>query len=268
MKSYYAQFKQEMRDANFPVTDGDDVAIEDLKWIQPFVASEAYESGQPYDPVKAVAGIAYPSVLPSNLACQISGGVFPNATLWPSATKDGQGKYLLIGSGNPVNKWLIGNTDLVQVGFSPRYRHSPAPINSDLTGLYSFSRADAQGNAWSFALSVATKDTAKLADYTIEMHFSLDSTGAEAPELSFTYDAAANTWTEAEGYVISDSYQDPDGTVVQNIESYIFDFIKDKLLPESMRDEPIPYGRFFLRLSAKNETTGDQASITATIHAL
>lgn len=119
MQSYYPEFKQLMRDAGFPVTAGDGFAIEDLKWVLPFVASSAYNSGQPFNMAKAFAGTVFPSVLPVSLASQLSPGVFPNGVLWNNATKDGKGEWMLAGTGNPVNKWTISNTSSVQVGISP-----------------------------------------------------------------------------------------------------------------------------------------------------
>ena len=269
MQSYYSQFKQLMRDANFPVTAGDAFAIEDLQWVFPFVASSAYQSGQPFDSAKAFAGTAFPSVLPSNLASQLSPGQIPNGVLWNSATVDGKGEWMLAGQGNPVNRWAISNGTSVQVGFSPRYRHDQIPVNSNLDGSYTIQRADSSGDAWAFAFSVATRgEGVKLADYAITLGLSLDSTGAVGPELTFQYDAVANTWTSDQGDVLSDSFQNADATVVQDIQSYIFDYIKDKLLPTSMRSVPIPYGRFTLSLKAINSTSGDAAEVNIPINVM
>lgn len=267
MQSHYSEFKQLMREANYPVTAGDAFAIEDLQWVFPFVASAAYQSGQPFDVAKAFAGTAFPSELPLNLASQLSPGMFMNGTLWNSATLDGKGEWMLVGQGNPVNKWAISNGTAVQVGISPRYRQNMTPVNSGADGMYTLPRADAADNAWAFGFSVATKgEDVTLADYTISLSVSLDSTGAETPVLTFEYDAAANTWTSDEGDTLSDSFQDEDGTVVQDIQSYSFDFIKDKLLPESMRTEDIPFGRYTISLTATNETTGDAAAVTVPLN--
>lgn len=96
----------------------------------------------------------------------------------------------------------------------------------------------------------------------------LNSDGLQAPNLLLTYDAAANTWNSDEGDSITDSFQNDDATVVQDIQSYIFDYIKDKLLPESMRDEDIPYGRYTITLTATNEDSGDTASVSVSINVL
>ncbi len=269
MQSYYPEFKQMMREAGFPVTEGDAFAIEDLQWVLPFVASEAYQSGQPFELSKAFAGFAYPSVLPISLASQLSHGSFSNGTLWNNATLDGKGKWMLNGSGNPVNKWAISNTASIQVGISPRYRHSPAPVSSDANGVYTMSRSDADGNAWAFAFSVACRgENVKLSDYTIGLSIGLNSDGQQAPNLMLEYDAAANAWNSPEGDSITDSFQSDDGTVVQDIQSYVFDYIKGKLMPESMRDEEVPYGRYIISLTAVNADNGDTAAVIVPIHVL
>lgn len=269
MQSYYPEFKQLMRDAGFPVTAGDGFAIEDLKWVLPFVASSAYTSGQPFNLTKAFAGTVFPSVLPVSLASQLSPGPLTNGVLWNNATKDGKGEWMLTGTGNPVNKWAVSSTSSIQVGISPRYRNNLTPVNADEDSTYTMPRADADGNAWAFAFSVACRgEDVKLADYSISLSVGLNSDGLQAPSLLLTYDAAANTWNSDEGDSITDSFQNDDATVVQDIQSYIFDYIKDKLLPESMRDEDIPYGRYTITLTAANEDSGDSASVSVSINVL
>lgn len=264
----YSEFKQLMRDAGYPVDNSDDFAINDLKWIPAFIASQTYNSGVPYDPVMAAAGLAYPSELPPSLSSQLAVGSFPNGVVWNVATVDGKGQFILTGTGNPVNKWVISNGASVQTGISLRYRHDGAPVLAEEDGSFRIARADDENNAWSFALSVATKGEATLADYEVHLILSLDSSGAPTPVLDFLYDASANTWTATGTDPISDSYISAEKTVVQNIETYVFDFIKSKLLPESMRQEAVPHGRYTITLSAVNSTSGDQASVVVPVTVL
>ena len=250
MQVDYAALKQQMRDASIEVSEGDHFGVEEATQYQRFVAGVAYASGVPYNPISAAVGLAFPQELPPALGSQIGTGVFVNGKPWAAGINNG---YLIVGTGNPAVNFQIANGVGVQVGLSVRYRQDMAipPGSADGYKL----PATRNGEDWTFAFSIATQGEAVLADYDVHLILSLDSTGAPTPVLDFVYDADANTFT-AEGVdPIIDNAVNDEGTAVQNIQSYGFTFIKEKLLPESMREAATPYGLYVLTLTATHKET-------------
>lgn len=82
---------------------------------------------------------------------------------------------------------------------------------------------------WRFAISLTALGPNTLADFdSITMELSSNTDTGGAPLLVWEYDATSNEWESALGDIVDST---TDGTTVQNIQSFGFDFIREHLTP-------------------------------------
>lgn len=260
----FGKLKTAMAAAGYPTSEGPNFNGIDLGSYNRYTKDQAFITGQTVNVTDAMYGLEYSSVLPTTLAANFSvGSQVTNAKLWAEAIHNG---YMYVGTGNPVTNFQVTNGVSVQVGLSLRYYQNGVPPAAGDGGNYKMPKVDANNRPWTFSFSVASIEGVSLENYDVTLVCSLDTTGAATPVMSFALDG--NTWVSTpSGSNITDS-QGVENQVVQNIEQYRFDFLKSRLLPESMRSETVPYGLYTITLSAvgKADTPqeGDNASVKIT----
>lgn len=264
----YARLKETLRLAGFAVSDGPIFTARDFGQYAKYLIQTPYRksagaTANPSAPVNLAAiayGIAFPTILPKQVAAQVGANItLSNVYLWPEAMNSSL--EMLNGNHNPASNFVVGNGQNVQVAVSIRYNQDGVIPKSE-DGYYKLPRVSPNNQKpWTFAFSFATMPNVSLDEYDITMSLSLDSTGADSPVLKYTLDG--NTLvSDPAGSNITDS-QGIEGQVVQNIERYSFNFIKDLLLPESMRAETVPYGKYTITLEAKGKDSGTQKGDSA-----
>lgn len=181
-------------------------------------------------------------------------------------TEDG---WMLHGSQNRSDGFTKDVSDDVELAVSIRYPYpevSPADSVPEQTGTYTL---DENHPDWRFAFSVAALGGNQLADFdSIELELSSNTETGGGPVIAWTYDAASNEWEGVQGDLpappadIVDSTTD--GTVVQNIQSYGFDFIRELLTPpEGMA--PVA-GQFTITLRAVLGATTHELNVPLVVN--
>lgn len=171
----------------------------------------------------------------------------------PPATPDGV-PTLVLGTGNPAVGFVTGGDEYIQLGISVRYtRDADIPL-ADGTSFEM--PAIKNGRKWRFAFSAATLKGALLADYDISLLLSLDTENPslETDVLVFKYDPKTHYWNSTQTGTITDSAGGE--KVVQNIQAYEFDFIRD-LLVQTFEEGVVPFGKFKIALVAKRAGVED-----------
>lgn len=257
----YERLKETLRLAGFSVSSGTTFTAKDMGQYANYLIQTPYRKIAGFDanaPVNLAAlsyGLVFPSLLPNQVAAQVGANItLSNVYLWPEAMNSSL--EMLLGNHNPASNFVVGNGNNVQVAVSIRYNEDGV-IPKSKDGYYQLPRVSPNNQKpWTFAFSFATMPGVSLDEYDITMSLSLDSTGEDTPVLSYILDG--NTMiSDPSGSNITDN-EGVEGQVVQNIERYSFDFIKDLLLPESMRSETVPYGKYTITIEASGKESGTQ----------
>lgn len=260
----YERLKETLRQAGFTVSAGSVFTARDMGQYVNYLIQSPFRKDSsvlPVDPAAIAYGMAFPTILPKQVAAEVGSNItLSNVYLWPEAMNSN--KEMLWGNHNPASNFVVGNGQNVQVGISIRYNQDGVIPQSD-DGYYKMPRVSPRNQRpWTFAFSFATMEGVNLDEYDATLTLTLDSTGADTPVLRFTLDGntlisdpAGSNITDNEGIA---------GQVVQNGERYSFDFIKDLLLPESMRTETVPYGKYTLTIQAAGKMGGDRQGDIAT----
>lgn len=199
--------------------------------------------------------------VPAAIAADVAIGPVMNVPLSGSAV--GENGYLLTGQGNPASGFVLVNGTNCQAALSIRYTQNLRIPSPDSTGAFSIPATDANGNEWAFAYSLSAET---LADYDVTLSVSLDPTGASSAALVWTLDGTNFVSEDTES--ITDNTVSEDGTTVQNIQRYSFDWIKSHLLPPA-NTQAVPSGSFVISLSVVAKDGSDSAvvSVPVRVHA-
>jgi hypothetical protein len=261
----YTRLKQTLSAAGYPVSAGTYFQSTDMALYERYLLETPFRPGNAgvvIDPAADAYGLTFPQLLPAPVANNFSAGVqLPNVTLWSEAINPSTG-YMYLGTGNPVSNFQCGNGVNIQLGIAIKWKlDGTMPLSNN--GVYNLPRLSPNnGQNWTFAFSIASLPGFPLTDYNVTLTASLDSTGATTPVISFALSGNTLVSTPA-GTNITDN-EGITNQVVQNIESYTFAFLKDLLLPESMQSQAVPYGTYYITLSAQGiagtPAAGDNAS--------
>lgn len=220
--------------------------------VQSFYLGETIVVVGEWEAPVGIDGIAYPALANSNRG----------ATTYTTEA-DGNGKkYMLVGSGNPVDDFVVGSNANIELALAARKAQDPTYYGD---GAGSFSIPLGPEESWTFALSVGSKnaDVPKVTDmYNIRLLLDSDPDGGNEPivwELRFHEGNTQSQknpnymWYNAGGFtpVITDSATNADFSVTQMIQQYKFPFINQKLSGATRRNRAgSPYGLFVIALEA------------------
>lgn len=186
-------------------------------------------------------------------------------------------KYMLAGTGNPIDDMVIGSNVDIELGLAIRKANDPAYYGNG-AGEFNIDLYD--GESWTFAVTVGSlnADIPHVTDmYNIRLIVDTDPETTQNTSIIFTLDYVEvvergvrkmkYVWYRGMERAITDSAQNADGSVTQMIQQLKFDFIS-RYVPASVARSAngsfIGDYKFTLEASPKfGDKTQDTVSIQA-----
>jgi hypothetical protein len=179
-------------------------------------------------------------------------------------------KYMLAGTGNPANDFVIGKNANIELGIAVR-KYNNADYFGDGAGTFDV-ELDA-GERWTFALTAGSvlEGVPNFTEmYDVSLYIDVDPTGVVAPikwDLQWTPNSTGKgnnfTWYNQGIRVVDDSATNELHNVTQMIQQYTFPYI-DHAIPLGVErtEDGVPLGIFSLKLEARPRLqTGDAVSV-------
>lgn len=181
-------------------------------------------------------------------------------------------KYMLSGTGNPADDFVIGKNANIELGLAVR-KYNNAQYMGDGAGGFDIELEP--GERWTFAVTAGSlqadvKDITEM--YDISLYIDVDPSGTVEPikwDLQNTPTSTGKgknyTWYRQGIRLIDDSATDENHSVTQMIQQFTFPFI-DHMLPASVERtaDGVPLGLYTFKLEARPRLkTGDPVSIEA-----
>jgi hypothetical protein len=213
----------------------------------------------PWEPTGALAGVVY-------------GPLTETSKAETTFVREVNGvKYMLSGTGNPANDFVIGKNANIELGLAVR-KYNDATYQGDGAGSFEIELED--GERWVFAATVGSLK-AGVPDFTemydISLYLDVDPTGTVAPmKWDLQYTPASNgkgknyTWYNQGIRVVDDSATNAEHNVTQMIQQYAFPFI-NHAIPDSVErtKDGVPLGLYTLKLEARPRLQpGDAVSVS------